>query len=107
VPDLAPSGFHPIEGRLLSSEDGPAAQFAYENGSGERLARIFATGSAARRRSAITRRAASGPSDEDFGYTIAAKADRELLLCFAELVYRQTSPDSARAKLPLPPRKSS
>ena len=39
-------------------------------------------------------------SDEGFGYAIAAKADRDLLLRVAELVYRQTSPDGARAKIP-------
>lgn len=39
-------------------------------------------------------------SDEGFGYAIATKADRSLLLRIAEIVYRQTSPDGARAKLP-------
>jgi len=46
-------------------------------------------------------------SDEGFGYAIAAKADRELLLRIAELVYRQTSLEGARAKIPPPAGKSS
>ena len=36
--------FTRIEGRLLSSEDGPAAQFTHENGSGERLAPYLRVG---------------------------------------------------------------
>ena len=46
-------------------------------------------------------------SDEDFGYAIAAKADRDLLLCIAELVYQQTTVDEAKAKLPPIPGKPS
>ena len=40
---------------------------------------------------------------EGFGYAIAAKADRNLLLRIAELVYRQTSPHGAAAKIPPAP----
>ncbi len=36
-------------------------------------------------------------SDEGFGYVIAGKAD--LLLRLAEIVYRQTAPDGAGAKV--------
>ena len=46
-------------------------------------------------------------SDEGFGYTIAPKADRNLLLCIAEIVYQQTSPDGAKAKIPPAPGKPS
>jgi hypothetical protein len=97
VPDLSPAGFHRIEGRLLPSEDAPAAPFTYRDGSGERAARIFASGSAARPRFAIMRRAAS---EHSIGRTKALamrsrpRADRGLLPRVAELVYRQTSPDS-------------
>jgi anti-sigma factor RsiW len=34
VPDLAAVGFRLMGGRLLPAEDGPAAQFMYENGKG-------------------------------------------------------------------------
>ena len=44
-------------------------------------------------------------SDEDFGYAMAARADRGLLLRIAELVYHQTSPDGAKAKIPPAPGK--
>jgi len=46
-------------------------------------------------------------SDEGFGYTIAPKADRNLLLRIAEIVYQQTSPDGAKAKIPPAPGKPS
>jgi anti-sigma factor RsiW len=110
VPDLAPAGFHLIGGRLLPAEDGPAAQFMYENGGGERLTlylRVGVGGETAFRYHEEGGIGAFYWSDEGFGYAIAAKADRDLLLRIAELVYRQTSPDSARAKLPPPPDKSS
>jgi hypothetical protein len=106
VPDLAPAGIHPIEGRLLPSEDAPAAPFTYENGSGQRLALIFASGSAARPRSTIMRRAASEHSidrTKALAMRSRPRADRELRPRVAELVYRQTSPDGARARLPPPP----
>jgi len=39
-------------------------------------------------------------SDEAFGYALTAKTDRDLLLRVAVIVYRQTSPDVAKAKIP-------
>jgi anti-sigma factor RsiW len=110
VPDLAPAGFRLMGGRLLPAEDGPAAQFMYENGNGERLTlylRVGVGGETAFRYHEEGGIGAFYWSDEGFGYAIAAKADRELLLRIAELVYKQTSPDGARAKLPPPPGKSS
>ncbi len=37
VPDLTSAGFRLMGGRLLPAEDGPAAQFMYENGNAERV----------------------------------------------------------------------
>jgi anti-sigma factor RsiW len=110
VPDLSPAGFRLMGGRLLPAEDGPAAQFMYENASGERLTlylRVGVGGETAFRYHEEGGIGAFYWSDEGFGYAIAAKADRELLLRIAELVYKQTSPDGARAKIPPPPGKSS
>ncbi|MBV8457686.1 MAG: anti-sigma factor [Acetobacteraceae bacterium] len=110
VPDLASAGFKLMGGRLLPAEDGPAAQFMYENGSGERLTlylRVGVGGGTAFRYHEEGGIGAFYWSDEGFGYAIAAKADRNLLLRIAELVYRQTSPDGAKAKIPPPPGKSS
>jgi anti-sigma factor RsiW len=43
-PDLASVGFRLMGGRLLPAEDGPAAQFMYENGTGGRLTLYLRTG---------------------------------------------------------------
>jgi anti-sigma factor RsiW len=108
VPDLASVGFRLMGGRLLPAEDGPAAQFMYENGSGERLTLYLRTGVGDETAFHYHEEGGIGAfywSDEGFGYAIAAKADRELLLRTAELVYKQTSPGVARAKIPPAPGK--
>ena len=103
VPDLTPAGFRLMGGRLLPAEDGPAAQFMYENGNGERLTLYLRTGVGGETAFRYHEDGGIGAfywSDEGFGYAIAAKADRNLLLRIAEIVYRQTSPEGARAKIP-------
>ena len=103
VPDLAAAGFRLMGGRLLPAEDGPAAQFMYENGNGERLTLYLRTGVGGETAFRYHEDGGIGAfywSDEGFGYAIAAKADRGLLLQIAEIVYHQTSPDGAKAKLP-------
>jgi anti-sigma factor RsiW len=106
VPDLAAAGFRLMGGRLLPAEDGPAAQFMYENANAERLTlylRAAVGGETAFRYHEEGGVGAFYWSDQGFGYAIAAKADRDLLLRIAELVYRQTSPDGAGAKIPPAP----
>jgi anti-sigma factor RsiW len=110
VPDLAAAGFRLMGGRLLPAEDGPAAQFMYENANAERLTlylRAAVGGETAFRYHEEGGVGAFYWSDQGFGYAIAAKADRDLLLRIAELVYRQTSPDGAGAKIPPAPGKPS
>jgi anti-sigma factor RsiW len=110
VPDLAAAGFRLMGGRLLPAEDGPAAQFMYENANAERLTlylRAAVGGETAFRYHEEGGVGAFYWSDQGFGYAIAAKADRDLLLRIAELVYRQTPPDGAGAKIPPAPGKPS
>jgi len=110
IPDLAAAGFRLMGGRLLPAEDGPAAQFMYENGNGERLTLYLRTGVGGETAFRYHEEGGIGAfywSDEGFGYAIAAKADRDLLLRIAEIVYQQTSPDGAKAKLPPAPGKPS
>jgi anti-sigma factor RsiW len=110
VPDLGAAGFHLIGGRLLPAEDGPAAQFMYENGNAERLTLYLRTGIGGENAFRYHEDGGIGAfywSDEGFGYAITAKADRDVLLRVAEIVYRQTSPDGAKAKLPPAPGKPS
>jgi anti-sigma factor RsiW len=110
VPDLTGAGFRLMGGRLLPAEDGPAAQFMYENGNAERLTLYLRAGIGGETAFRYHEEGGIGAfywSDEGFGYAIAAKADRDLLLRIAELVYRQTSADGAGAEIPPAPRKAS
>ena len=110
VPDLAAAGFRLMGGRLLPAEDGPAAQFMYQNSNGERLTLYLRAGVGGETAFRFHEEGGIGAfywSDEGFGYAIAAKADRDLLLRIAEIVYQQTSPDGAKAKLPPAPGKPS
>jgi len=109
VPDLESAGFRLMGGRLLPAEDGPAAQFMYENANGERLTLYLRVGGG---ETAFRYHEDKGVgafywSEEGFAYAIAAKADREKLLRLAEIVYQQTSTDGARAKIPPAPGKAS
>jgi anti-sigma factor RsiW len=110
VPDLASAGFRLMGGRLLPAEDGPAAQFMYENGSAERVTLYLRAGVGGETAFRYHQEGGIGAfywSDEGFGYAITAKADRDLLLRIAEIVYQQTSPGGAKAKIPPAPGKPS
>ena len=103
VPDLMAAGFRLMGGRLLPAEDGSAAQFMYQNNSGDRLTLYLRAGVGDETAFRYHEEGGVGAfywSDEGFGYAIAAKADRNLLLRIAELVYRQTSPVGAAGKIP-------
>jgi anti-sigma factor RsiW len=103
VPDLAAAGFRLMGGRLLPAEDGPAAQFMYENGNAERLTLYLRAGVGGETAFRYHEEGGIGAfywSDEGFGYAIAAKADRAVLLRIAEIVYQQTAPDGGKAKTP-------
>jgi anti-sigma factor RsiW len=110
VPDLTTVGFRLMGGRLLPAEDGPAAQFMYENGNAERLTLYLRAGIGGETAFRYHEEGGIGAfywADEGFGYAIAAKADRDLLLRIAEIVYQQTSPGGAGAKPPAVPGKGS
>jgi anti-sigma factor RsiW len=109
VPDLTSAGFQLMGGRLLPSESGPAAQFMYQNGD-NRLTlyeRSDTVGDTAFRYSEEHGVGMFYWSDQDFGYALAAKADRQKLMQLAELVYRQLSGDGAKPRPPPPPGKAS
>ena len=107
VPDLSAAGFHLMGGRLLPAEDSPAAQFMYENGK-ERLTLYLRSGIGGETAFRYSEENGIGAfywSDEGFGYALAAKADRNLLLRLAEIIYQQTSGDGAKSKIPPKPGK--
>lgn len=110
IPNLGAAGFHLIGGRLLPAEDGPAAQFMYENDNAERVTLYLRTGVGGETAFRYHEEGGVGAfywSDEGFGYAITAKANRDLLLRIAEIVYQQTTPDGAKAKIPPAPGKPS
>lgn len=111
VPNLTEVGFQLMGGRLLPSENGPAAQLMYEDGKGARLTCYyepvgFGVGTEFR----YSQSGGVGTfywSEEGFGYAIAGRADRGLLLKVAEIVYRQVSDNNGKAKNPTAPGKPS
>jgi anti-sigma factor RsiW len=110
VPDLTSAGFRLMGGRLLPSEDGPAAQFMYENDNANRVTLYLRAGVSGETAFRYHEEGGLGAfywSDEGFGYAITAKADRDLLRRISEIVYQQTSPGGAKARIPPAPGKPS
>ncbi|MET3916493.1 anti-sigma factor RsiW [Variovorax sp. OAS795] len=103
VPDLASMGYTLVGGRLLPGESGARAQFMFEDTAGERVTLYIGTldgrtaaGAAASRETAF-RFASEGPVpsfywvDQGFGYAVAGKLPRDVLLKLATLAYRDLS----------------
>ena len=103
VPDLTTMGYTLVGGRLLPGESGARAQFMFEDASGERVTLYIGildspatTGTAASRETAF-RFASEGPVpsfywvDQGFGYAVAGKLPRDVLLKLATLAYRDLS----------------
>ncbi len=102
VPDLSTQGYTLVGGRLLPGETGARAQFMFENATGERVTLYIGTldanasGAVAARETAF-RFASEGPVpsfywvDQGFGYALAGKLPRDLLLKLATLAYRDLS----------------
>jgi anti-sigma factor RsiW len=100
VPDLNSAGFQLMGGRLLPSEGGPAAQFMYQKG-GNRLTLYERTDNAGEtgfRYSEQNGLSVFYWSDQDFGYALAARVDRQQLMKLAEMVYQQLSDERGRPK---------
>jgi anti-sigma factor RsiW len=102
VPDLSSLGYTLVGGRLLPGENGARAQFMFEDAAGERVTLYIGTldtgaaGTVASRETAF-RFASEGPVpsfywvDQGFGYAVAGKLPREVLLKLATLTYRDLS----------------
>lgn len=104
VPDLSSQGYTLVGGRLLPGETGARAQFMFEDAAGERVtlyigtldARAAGANAPAANETAF-RFASEGPVpsfywvDQGFGYAIAGKLPRDLLLKLATLAYRDLS----------------
>lgn len=104
VPDLSSQGYTLVGGRLLPGETGARAQFMFEDAVGERVtlyigtldARTVGANAPAASETAF-RFASEGPVpsfywvDQGFGYALAGKLPRDLLLKLATLAYRDLS----------------
>ena len=111
VPDLGALGFRLMGGRLLPADSGPAALFMYEDGKGTRLSCYYLVVGVAGE-TEFQFREQNGISafywvDDGLAYAIAANVPRDLLLRVAEIIYKQNTPDGAKAKLPPAPGKPS
>jgi anti-sigma factor RsiW len=102
VPDLSTQGYALVGGRLLPGETGARAQFMFENAAGERVTLYVGTldaraADATASRETAFRFASEGPVpsfywvDQGFGYALAGKLPREILLKLATLAYRDLS----------------
>jgi anti-sigma factor RsiW len=97
VPVLSTEGFELLGGRLLPGQDGPVAQFMYQDASGKRLT-LYVT--RPHRGDAVTafRFAQEGPVsvfywiDRDCGYALSGELDRPALLRVATSVHKQLEP---------------
>lgn len=93
-PRLADLDYQLIGGRLLPGDNGPVAQFMYQDAAGERLTLYVANESAGSRETAF-RFAQEGSInvfywiDGPFGYAISGRADKAALARIATAVYDQ------------------
>jgi len=93
VPHLNPLGFNLVGGRLLPGDNGPAAQFMYENSAGKRLTLYVKHNQEKTNETAFRYDQQDGVSvfywiDGPLGYALSGKIDKQALLNAANEVYR-------------------
>jgi anti-sigma factor RsiW len=97
APHLADAGFDLVGGRLLPGEQGPVAQFMYQDGRGQRLT-LYVRSDAGENKETAFRYAQEGKVsvfywlDGRFGYALSGEIGKEELLNVANAVYRQLNP---------------
>jgi anti-sigma factor RsiW len=100
APDLSKFGYQLIGGRLLSANQGAAAQLMYENSSHQRLT-IYVQAESGSETAFRFRQAGDASTfawiDQGFGFAVTARAGREQLLPIAEAVYHALLQDSGDA----------
>jgi anti-sigma factor RsiW len=98
IPVLSAQGYELMGGRLLSGDDGPRAQFMYQNSAGQRLTLYLGAlkpGAGAATKETTFRFLDEGPVpgfywvDQGFGYALTASLPRPALQDLATVVYRQ------------------
>ena len=97
IPNLNGIGYGLVGGRLLPGERGPAAQFMYEDGQGQRLT-LYVRANREQSRETAFRFAQDGPVrvfywvDRGLGFALSAELEKEDLLRVANALYQQLNP---------------
>jgi anti-sigma factor RsiW len=94
VPHFSAEGFDLVGGRLLPGEQGPVAQFMYQDAQGRRLTLYVRTDAAENRETAFRYTLEGKVSvfywlDGRLGYALSGELPREQLLRIAEAAYKQ------------------
>lgn len=97
VPHLSKVGYELVGGRLLPGSSGPAAQFMYQDGRGQRLTLYVRTNADGRQETAFryAREKSVGVFywvDGPFGYALSGDLEKPELLKVAQVVYHQINP---------------
>ena len=97
VPTLSGEGFELLGGRLLPGNDGPAAQFMYQDASGKRLTLYVARPHRGDKLTAFRFAQEGGVQvfywiDDDCSYAISGEIDKSQLSRIATVIYKQLEP---------------
>ena len=97
VPHLQAVGYQLVGGRLLPGNQGPGAQFMFQDSNGRRLTLYVRRGARDSRETAFRFAQERGVGvfywlDGKFGYALSGEIDKAALLRVAEAVYRQLNP---------------
>ena len=97
APHLADLGYDLVGGRLLPGDQGPVAQFMYQDSKGHRLTLYVRTGTTTNRETAFRFVQEKGIGvfywlDRQFGYALSGEVEKGELLRVANATYRQLSP---------------
>ena len=97
VPHLQAVGYQLVGGRLLPGNQGPVAQFMFQDGNGRRLTLYVRRGARDGNETAFRFAQERGVSvfywlDGKFGYALSGEIDKAALLLVADAVYRQLNP---------------
>ena len=97
VPHLHAVGYQLVGGRLLPGNQGPVAQFMFQDGNGRRLTLYVRRGARDSSETAFRFAQERGVGvfywlDGKFGYALSGEIDKAALLRVAEAVYQQLNP---------------
>ncbi len=97
MPQLLAVGYQLVGGRLLPGNQGPVAQFMFQDGNGQRLTLYVRSGAGNSKETAFRFAQERGVSvfywiDGKFGYALSGEIDKAELLRVAKVVYQQLNP---------------